>query len=368
MRVSEVHIYQHDLPVKDGPYTMSSGALWAMDTTIVKLVADNGLIGWGEVCPVGPVYQPHHAGGARAALITAGSALIGVEVAPLILRRAMDGALNGHLYAKSAVDVAAHDLLGKQYGVPVHALLGGAAAMRLPSYYATGIGEPDEIARRARDKVDQGYPRIQIKAGGRDVAIDIETIRKVWEAVGHDAKLAVDANRGLTTRDALRLSRECVDIPIILEQPCNTIEEVAAIRHQISHAIYLDESTLDLNTVLRVVGDGLCDGFGMKVSRLGGLQPMTTLRDICAVRSMPHTCDDSWGGDIVTAACAHIGATVEPRLLEAVWLPDIYIDGHYDEANGQRVIGGHINVSNRPGLGVDPDEALFGAPIASFGG
>ena len=54
---------------------------------------------------------------------------------------------------------------------------------------------------------------------------------KVWEATGC-TRLAVDANRALTSRDALRLSRECADIPLVLEQPCNTMEEIAAIRAQ----------------------------------------------------------------------------------------------------------------------------------------
>ena len=63
MRIAEVHIYQHDLPVAGEPYRYSSASVHALDTTLVKLVADNGLIGWGETCPVGPTYQPHHAGG-----------------------------------------------------------------------------------------------------------------------------------------------------------------------------------------------------------------------------------------------------------------------------------------------------------------
>lgn len=42
MKIAEIHIYQHDLPVKNGPYTMANAEVWALDTTLVKLVADNG--------------------------------------------------------------------------------------------------------------------------------------------------------------------------------------------------------------------------------------------------------------------------------------------------------------------------------------
>ena len=77
MRISEIHVFQKDLPIIGGPYTMSRITLHSIDTTIIKLVTDNGLVGWGEVAPIGPVYHPHHALGARAALAEMAPALIG---------------------------------------------------------------------------------------------------------------------------------------------------------------------------------------------------------------------------------------------------------------------------------------------------
>lgn len=369
MRIKELHIYQHDLPVKDGPYTMANAKVWALDTTVVKIVADNGMVGWGETCPVGPTYAESHAKGARAALREMAPGLVGTALMqPRALHHKMNAVLNGHSYAKAAVDIAAYDIMGKATGLRVADLLGGALTDRVPSYFATGVGLPDEIAKIAADKMAEGYPRIQIKVGGRPVETDIEVIRKVWEVVGTSVRLAVDANRGWTTRDALRVSRACQDIPFVMEQPCNTIAELAQIRPRINHAIYMDENSIDLTTVIQAAGQGLVDGFGMKVTRIGGLQPMTVFRDICAVQSLPHTCDDSWGGDIIAAACTHIGATVEPRLLEGVWLAAPYIDGHYDAENGVNIQDGHIMLPKGSGLGVTPDETRFGAPVASFGG
>lgn len=369
MKIAEIHIFSHLLPVKGGAYRMASTEVAALDSTLVKIVTDTGLVGWGETCPVGPVYQPHHALGARAALAEMAPGLIGADpLQPLVLRRRMDLLLNGHRYAKAAVDIAAHDLMGKRYGVRVADLLGGAATENVPSYYATGVGEPDEIARTAAEKAAEGYPRLQVKIGGRPVEVDIAVLRKVWEAIrGTGVRLAADGNRGLPTRDALRLSRECPDIPFVMEQPCNTIEEIAAIRGQLHHGIYIDESGEDLATVVRAAGQGLCDGFGMKVTRIGGLQQMAAFRDICEARTLPHTCDDAWGGDIIAAACTHIGATVAPRLNEGVWLAQPYIDGHYDPQGGIRIEGGHIRLPAGPGLGVSPDESRLGAPVASYG-
>lgn len=367
MRISELHIYQKDLPVVGGPYTMSRITLDAVDTTIVKMVADSGLVGWGEVAPVGPVYQPQHAQGARAAIAELAPNLIGQSaLAPLLLRRHMDGLLNGHNYAKAAIDIALMDMLGKHYGLRVCELLGGAESERLPAYYATGIGSPDDIARLAADKVAQGYRRIQIKAGGRDVAIDIAVVKKVWEAIGGKAQVVVDTNRGMTASEAMRLSLACRDIPFVFEQPCNTMEEVASIRAQIAHPIIIDENTESLNDVLRAIAMGVCDGFGLKLTRLGGINAMATVRDVCAARSMPHTCEDSWGGDIIAAAVLQLAATVEPRLLEAVWTAGSYIEENYDPEHGINVDGGYFDLPTGPGLGINPDESRIGSLQTSF--
>ncbi len=368
MKITELHIYAHDLPVKDGPYRMAMTEVWTLPTTLVKLVSDTGHVGWGETCPVGSTYAEMHVGGARAALKAMGEGLIGTEVAPVPLHHRMDNLLNGHSYAKAAVDIAAHDLMGRALGVSVATLLGGALVDRVPSYYSTIVGDPDETARIAAEKAAEGYPRLQIKVGGRAVAQDVETVRKVWERVrGAGVRLAVDGNRSLTTRDALTLSRDCPDIPFVLEQPCNTAEELARIRPQVKHGIYMDENGTSLNTVISAVGIGLVDGFGMKVTRIGGLHPMRAFRDICAARSLPHSCDDSWGGDIIAAACTQIGATVQPKQMEGTWIAQSYIDGHYDRRNGVRIEGGHVRLPQGPGLGVVPDDGIFGAPVASFG-
>jgi 4-hydroxyproline betaine 2-epimerase len=367
MRLREIHIYKHELPVKNGPYVMANAKVWSLDTTLVRLVAEDGTEGWGETCPVGATYAEAHAAGARAALTLMAPDLIGDEVWPLTLQRRMNSLLNGHSYAKAAIDIAAHDLIGKRLGVSVADLLGGAVTDQVPSYYASGVGVPDDIARIAAEKLAEGYPRLQIKVGGRPVGIDIETIRKVWEVIkGSGMRLAVDGNRGWTTRDALRVSRECPEIPFIMEQPCNTVEDLKKIRPQVSHGIYMDENSVDLNTVITAAGTGLVDGFGMKITRIGGLQNMRAFRDLCEARNLPHTCDDAWGGDVIAAACTQIAATMRPDLCEGAWLAAPYIEGNYDPDNGIRIEGGHITRPRGPGLGVTPDATLFGDPVASF--
>lgn len=368
MRISEIHIYQHDLPVVGGAYTMARTSVSSLDTTIVEIVTETGIVGYGETCPVGPIYQPHHALGARAALQEMGPSLIGRNALKIgCVHDAMEGALNGHRYAKAAVDIALWDIAGKAYGARVCDLLGGARQERVPSYYATGVVTPNEAAAIAIERQAEGYRRLQVKVGGRELEEDIAAIRKVCEVLEPGVKLAVDANRSWTTREALHVSIACRDLAFIMEQPCATYEEVAAISQRVHHPVYLDESTEGLEVILRAIGDRVCDGFGLKTTRMGGLSAMRTIREICDVASLPMTCDDAWGGDIIAAACTHIGATLHPRLLEGVWLAAPYIDGNYDPQNGIRIEDGHILVPQGHGLGIVPDTTLWGDAVMSFG-
>jgi L-alanine-DL-glutamate epimerase-like enolase superfamily enzyme len=192
-------------------------------------------------------------------------------------------------------------------------------------------------------------------------------VQKVWEAVGYNARLAVDGNRGFTIANAITLDRLCANVPFVFEQPCNTIEEVATLKGRMTHPVYLDENTEDLNAVLTAIGSGIADGFGFKVTRLGGLSKTAAARDMCALRSLPHSCDDACGGDIIAAACVHVRATVAPNRFEGAWIAQEYIDGHYDSQNPVRIENGRIRVPRGVGLGVTPDEGALGSPIAVYG-
>ncbi len=339
---------------------MSLSQITGLDTTIVEVVTDSGVSGFGETCPVGPTYQPAHAAGARAAIAEIAPRLIGLDPLTIgTLRRAMDQALAGHDYAKAALDIAFWDIAGKAHGMRVCDLLGGATRERVPSYYAVSVDQPDEVARVARDKQDEGFVRLQIKVGGRDVALDIEVVRRVFEVRNPEVGITLDANRAWTTRDAIQLSQACPDLGFVMEQPCATYEEVKSIKSQVRHPIYLDENAVDLNAIMRSIHDGVADGFGMKTTRVGGLSNMQTIREICRATNRPLSCDDSWGGDIIAAACVHIGATVAPKLSEGVWIAGPYIDGNYDPENGIRIKDGWLDVPDGPGLGINPDKSLW---------
>jgi L-alanine-DL-glutamate epimerase-like enolase superfamily enzyme len=367
MKIVEIAVFHRALPINGEPYRMALQTLTELDATLVRITTDTGVVGFGESCPLGPAYQPEHMLGARAALQEIAPHLIGLN--PLHINQlygVMNQALCGSLYAKAAIDMALWDIAGKTYGMRVCDLLGGALRERVPSYYAISLLPADEAALVAQQKQAAGFKRLQLKVGGRDISEDIAAVHKVSEVLAADTVLAVDANRGLSARDAIQLSLACRDRRFVLEQPCMTYEQCLSVRQRIAHPLYLDEVITDLNMLLRAIGDNAADGFGMKQSRVGGISQMRTIRDVCASVGLPMTSDDTWGGDLIAASCLHVAATMQPSLCDGVWIAAPYIDGHYDADNGIEIDGGQLQLPTGSGLGVVPHIAAQEQPLMRF--
>jgi len=125
--ITKISVYPIELLLKE-PYRLSGGRLvdTKVDSTIVAVETNDGIIGWGEGCPWGARYLPAFSGGLRAGLDEVAPALLGQH--PLQLDKVnqlMDATLSGHWYVKSAIDMACWDLLGKYAKQPLYVLLGG---------------------------------------------------------------------------------------------------------------------------------------------------------------------------------------------------------------------------------------------------
>ena len=121
MKIARISAYQVDLPLHEGSYKWSGGkSVDVFDSTVVEVETDSGLIGYGEVCPLGPFYLPAYGPGVRAGITELGPHLIGLTATELgPLNRRMDAALKDHAYVKSGIDMACWDLLGKSTGLSV---------------------------------------------------------------------------------------------------------------------------------------------------------------------------------------------------------------------------------------------------------
>src|SRR5436190_19806785 len=165
MKITRIRAYQVNLPRHEGSYRWSGGkSVSVFDSTVVRVDTDEGVTGYGEVCPLGPFYLPAYAGGVRAGLAELGPHLLGEDPRELQkLNRRMDAALKGHPYVKSGIDLACWDILGKVCNQPVCTLLGGRYGEDFVLYRAISQESPAEMASRVAGYRAEGYRRFQLK-------------------------------------------------------------------------------------------------------------------------------------------------------------------------------------------------------------
>jgi cis-L-3-hydroxyproline dehydratase len=362
VKIKRIAVYQVDLPLHEGGYSWSGGkSVSVFDSTVVRIDTDQGTTGWGEVCPLGPVYLPAYAAGARAGIRELAPALIGEDPTDVErFNRLMDRTLQGHPYAKSALDMACWDILGKVAGLPLCTLLGGRYGDDFVLYRAISQRAPDEMAENVAGYRDHGYRRFQLKVGS-DVATDIARIKAVRDVLEADDILIADANTGWLMHEAARIVRGVRDVDVYIEQPCPTYEECLTIRRRTDHPFVLDESINGIDALLRGHADGAMDVVNIKISKFGGLTRARQARDLCASLGMAMTVEDSWGGDIITAAIAHLAHSTPTELLFTS--TDFNSYGTVSIAEGAPTgQNGRMRAPDAPGLGVEPRLDVLGDP------
>jgi L-alanine-DL-glutamate epimerase-like enolase superfamily enzyme len=363
MQIASVSVYQVDLPLHEGSYNWSGGkSVSVFDSTVVRVDTDSGLTGWGEVCPLGPVYLPAYGPGARAGIAELAPGLIGVDPGQLgKLNRIMDATLKGHPYAKSAIDMACWDILGKASGLPCSALLGGRYGSDFVLYRAISQESPDSMAGRVDGYRSEGYRRFQLKVGS-DPETDIARIKAVSAVLKPGDILVADANTGWLMHEAARVVRGVRDVDVYIEQPCLSYEECLSIRRRTDHAFVLDESVDGIDMLLRGHADRAMDVVNIKISKFGGITRAAQARDLCVSMGVAMTIEDSWGGDIITAAIAHLAHSTPTEFLFTSTDFNSYVTVSTAEGAPQRV-NGRMAASEEPGLGIRPRMSVLGDPV-----
>lgn len=363
MQIREIRVYQVDLPLREGRYSWAQGkSVEVFDSTVVAIETDADLTGYGEVCPLGPVYLPSFAAGARTAIAEIAPHLIGLDPRETDkIYQAMDGALKGHPYAKSPLDVACWDLLGQAAGLPLTTLLGGRFGESVALYRAISQGPPQAMAENVAHYRAEGYTKFQLKVGG-EADTDIARIRAVAAAMKPGELLVADANTGWLMKDAARVVRAVNDLDVVIEQPCAGYQECLSIRRRTSHPFVLDENIDGLEMLLQAWSDGAMDAINLKISKVGGLTKARQLRDLCVSLGIAMTIEDTWGGDIVTAAIAHLAQSTPEALRLSATDFNSYVTQRIAEGAPQRK-DGTMQASNAPGLGITPDLEALGTPV-----
>jgi L-alanine-DL-glutamate epimerase-like enolase superfamily enzyme len=363
MKISRITAYQVDLPLHEGSYKWSGGkSVTVFDNTVVRIETDTGLSGHGEVCPLGPAYLPAYANGVRAGLTELAPALIGEDPRQLErLNRRMDAALKGHPYVKSALDIACWDLLGQVTGLPACLLLGGRYGADFGLYRAISQESPEIMASRVADYRKAGYRRFQLKVGG-DPDTDIERIRAVAAKLQTGDRLVADANAGWRMHDALRVVRAVRDVDAYIEQPCLTYDECLSVRRRTDHPFVLDEVIDSVDVLWKGKADQAMDVVNIKISKFGGLTRARQARDLCVSLGIAMTIEDSWGGDITTAAIAHLAHSTPTEFLFTTTDFNSYVTVSTAEGAPQRR-DGRMTTSDAPGLGIRPRMEVLGKPV-----
>jgi L-alanine-DL-glutamate epimerase-like enolase superfamily enzyme len=368
MKISKVAVYQVDLPLHEGRYAWAGGkSVDVFDSTVVCLETDDHRFGCGETCPLGPHYLPSYANGVRAGIAEIGQRLIGEDPSRVeVLVRKMDYWLKGHPYVKSAIDMACWDLLGKVCGQPVSTLLGGTDGDRVRLYRAISQQTPEGMAKNVTLHREDGYRCFQLKVGG-DPDVDIERIHAAAAKLQSGDRLIDDANTGWLMHDALRVVRAVRDVDVYIEQPCRTYEECLTIRRHCDHPFVLDESIDSFDVLLRGHADRAMDVVNIKISKFGGLTKARQARDLCASLGIAMTIEDSWGGDIVTAAISHLAHSTPSELLFTTTDFNSYVTVSFADGAPKRAKG-RMAASLVPGLGVVRRMDALGKAVVEVGG
>ena len=372
MRIVAVDVFALRTPLAR-PFAFSQGRVTHRSATLVRVVADTGLEGWGEAFAQG-LEPPQIA----AAAIEHALAPLVLGANPLdrhVLWHRMHAATRDYgrtgsvVAAISAVDIALWDLAGHAHGVPVHRLLGGAFRTRIRPY-ATGFyrlegrGEADRLAAEALAHRDAGFTAMKVKLGF-GTADDVAVMRAIGEALGEGSgiELMVDANHAYGRRDALRLGRALEPFALRwYEEPLapEDLEGAAELRRALDVPIAAGENAhtpFGFDALLRA------DAIDVAQPDVGSCGGITAARDIAAmahargVAVNPHV----WGSAVVQAAAVQLIAALPPAhhsLLPAEPLLEYDLSDHpFRRELVARPLeldaDGLVAVPDGPGLGIE---------------
>jgi L-alanine-DL-glutamate epimerase-like enolase superfamily enzyme len=162
--------------------------------------------------------------------------------------------------------------------------------------------------------------------------------------------------------DALRVVNAVRDVDVYIEQPCASYEECLSVRRHTDLPFVLDEVVDSVEMLLRGRADSAMDVVNIKISKFGGLTKARQARDLCASLGIAMTLEDSWGGDVVTAAIAHLAHSTPPEFLFTATDFNSYVTVSTADGAPRRV-NGRMAAPTGPGLGVTPRGDVLGKPV-----
>ena len=358
MKINRVEPIAVSFPMKK-PVFMAGVEIRQADNILVRIEADNAVVGWGEAASA-PTMTGETVESMMAAVAYLAAAVEGrpaEDIAGTVA--AMATRMYANNAAKAAIEMALHDLVGRATGQPAYALLGGKQRSRMAILGVISTGELASDLREAERKKADGYSAFKIKVGIDKPLVDAERTRRVCAILGTNALISSDANQGWSAEEATQYVRAVADAGLdFFEQPVHAddIDGMAAVTAASGTiAIGADESIHSLEDIRRHHARGAARGVSLKTIKLGGLRGVMEAGRLCDRLGLNVNVSAKTGeSSIACAAATHIAAAL-PQL---AWGLTLSNEGLTDDATARpiRIEHGHVEVSNRPGLGIDVDE------------
>lgn len=347
------------LPLRK-PMLMAGVRIEFAENLIVRIEAESGLVGWGEAASA-----PTMTGDLQAGMVAA----IEQHLAPLLvgqdalqhaaLARRCGHALHGNGGAKSAVDMALLDLVGRHVQLPVCDLLGGAMRATVKPMWLLGNKTVQEDIAEANEKRRAGFGFFKIKVGVKPVADEIAATHELRRALGPEIILCADANMGYDNVAARRYAIAAGEAGLLFfEQPLRDydINGMAALAKISPVPLCADESIGSIKDIFDYHRAGAAAGINVKTIKLGGLSAAVQAAQVCeslglAINLACKVAESSIGA----ASLVQLGAV----LGNLDW--GISVTNHYLAVDTVKDViqprDGVVAVSRRPGLGVEVVEA-----------
>ncbi|MEO7002418.1 MAG: dipeptide epimerase [Ktedonobacterales bacterium] len=319
------------------PFRIARSVQYYAHNVLTQIEVD-GIVGVGEAAPSG------YYGEKRESVLMALSYFtdhLGDD--PTLIEDVMAGldrVMQGNAAAKAAIDMALYDIVGKRLGVPVYQLLGLNPGRAPHTSFTIGMDTPIEMAKRAL--VARDYPILKIKLGGKHDLDIIKAIRDVTNAV-----IRVDANAAWTPKEAIRSinALEPYDIEFV-EQPLppKDLAGLRLVRENVSLPIIVDESCVTLEDIPLIIG--CADGINIKLMKCGGIHHALKMIHAARAHHLRVMLGCMIESSLAITAAAHLSPLVDYADLDGMLLVD---DDPFD---GVQVKDGKLMLPDRPGLGV----------------
>jgi muconate cycloisomerase len=357
MRIADVEPITVDVPLR-APVQGVHGVTAVQRSVLVRVRADDGMEGWGNVDPT-PGYSAMSAAEVHGAVLALGKILPGAD--PFDHRRAlaaMDRAMTECFEAKAAIEMALVDLASRALGVPAHTLLGGRVRDEIALNAWIGTVPPAQAAREAVEWLGRGFTTAKIKLSG-SASVGVERVAAVRQAVGDRLALRVDFNESLPPSEAAPFIGRLEPYGLVLvEQPIarGDIAGLAAIRRAIGIPLMADESVTGPASLVEIIRREAADIVKLKVMKQGGLRRTLAMVETAAAAGLRVVVGHGFGLSLSTLAEATVAALSDAVMpgCEAVGPLKMAGDVVTDPV---RLDGGTLRLPDSPGFGatVDPD-------------